>query len=559
MASFQNTDQKGAFRKSMAVWSLWSLATSLGLTCAFTIALWPVFLAPAPMEVAFLWILVGPIIAAPITGLFQLPILRSKTKSAPRWVLLTGLASIALAVGLLLVLPDLLIGVNPRFPISRVGLAVVGGGLIGAVFGLFQWWSLRRTTVAAGWWVLASALGWTLCLWMAQFLAQLPLPLPAGLSRLLAMLAGFLLVGMLTGIVFVGLFQPSHQKRRNLMVFAGLTLFLSLGLALPLRFAYSQQARILRRGAGRSHIYDVAFSPDGSLLASVETYRLGRDEHRQVVLWEVNTGKRVNILEKNESGILGSIAFLPRGDAFVTSSWSGCKTILWDLADENPGDVLDLCTRTFAVSPDGTLLAVATQKYGEGSFLIWDLAAGKPLRTIQQQVTIGCIAFSPDGRYVAAGSNHRLDRSLYVWEVATGKRVITPPNMLGPAQAVAFSPDGSRLFLALQGIQLGSPGGKTVLVWNLGSRKEEKTLQITRGISDMALAPDGGMLAVAYSILEHDPAIYLYDPSSGELLAVLKGHTAWVTSLAFSPDGRTLASGSSDGTTRLWEMNEIEK
>ena len=68
-------------------------------------------------------------------------------------------------------------------------------------------------------------------------------------------------------------------------------------------------------------------------------------------------------------------------------------------------------------------------------------------------------------------------------------------------------------------------------------------------ISEIAYSPDGTRLAVASSI-----GIWLYDAQTGEALDLLTGHTSWVLSVSFSPDGQTLASGSGDGTVLLWEL-----
>ena len=84
--------------------------------------------------------------------------------------------------------------------------------------------------------------------------------------------------------------------------------------------------------------------------------------------------------------------------------------------------------------------------------------------------------------------------------------------------------------------QWGLPGGAKV---RLGKGS----------ISEIAYSPDGARLAVASGI-----GIWLYDTNTYQEVALLTGHTGFVTSVAFSPDGRTIASGSRDGTVLLWEL-----
>jgi WD40 repeat protein len=108
-----------------------------------------------------------------------------------------------------------------------------------------------------------------------------------------------------------------------------------------------------------------------------------------------------------------------------------------------------------------------------------------------------------------------------------------------------FSPDGSRVLFGT---------GKTIEVWSIDREKRVALLSVGGNVGTLALSPDGKIIAVARGQLERDKSIYLYDSATGQLLNTLKGHTQPVTSLAFSPDGHYLASGSWDGTLRLWEI-----
>jgi WD40 repeat protein len=121
------------------------------------------------------------------------------------------------------------------------------------------------------------------------------------------------------------------------------------------------------------------------------------------------------------------------------------------------------------------------------------------------------VAFSPDGRLLASGS---YDTTIKLWEVATGNLVRTLTGHTGGVWPVAFSPDG-RLLAS------GSCGRRD----SSGSCVEGE--------------------------------IKLWEVASGNLVRTLSGHTSYVSSVAFSPDGRLLASGSYDTTIKLWDLSRI--
>jgi RNA polymerase sigma factor (sigma-70 family) len=148
---------------------------------------------------------------------------------------------------------------------------------------------------------------------------------------------------------------------------------------------------------------------------------------------------------------------------------------------------------------------------------------------------IRSVAFSPDGKTVLSGGE---DHAVHLWDVATGKRIRTLQG--GPA--VAFSPDGKTV---------ASAGGEdgTVCLWDAADGKE---IRILRGhqkwISSVVFSPDGKTVASGGK----DGTVRLWETATGKEIRTLKRHDG-VTHVAFSPDGKTVASGGRNNTVRLWE------
>jgi WD40 repeat protein len=192
-----------------------------------------------------------------------------------------------------------------------------------------------------------------------------------------------------------------------------------------------------------------------------------------------------------------------------------------------------------AVSPDGSLVASGSF---DGRVRIYDARTGALRRAIGADSSRGvrALAFAPDGRTIASGGLE-MDRTLKLWDLQTGALVRalagheTAGQLYAELHAVAFASGGALVASA------GRDG--FVLVWDVQTGRLRHRLPAHQGAAlALAFAPDGSTLASG----GEDTLIHLWDLASGRLLRTLAGHRDAVCALAFAPDGHTLASGDTD-------------
>ncbi|MCI0747389.1 MAG: protein kinase [Verrucomicrobia subdivision 3 bacterium] len=195
------------------------------------------------------------------------------------------------------------------------------------------------------------------------------------------------------------------------------------------------------------------------------------------------------------------------------------------------------------VSADGKWVAMPGKS---GVVEVRDRDEAHPSALLNHSSRVTSLSFSSDGHWLATSE---MDGVVKVWDWRKGELLRTVRTHIYDAAYfgdVAFSPTGSWL-------AIGGANGRLRLIdaatgeekWIVAAHKDR--------ISALAFSPDGRLLASGAGYADY--SVKVWDATTGEARAGLEGHSAWITGLAFSPDGARLASSSADQTVRLWEMN----
>ncbi|MBI3410119.1 MAG: hypothetical protein HY040_17390 [Planctomycetes bacterium] len=364
----------------------------------------------------------------------------------------------------------------------------------------------------------------------------------------------------------------------------------SQGQALELREAVAGKSLAPMLG----HHYwvrSLAFAADGKTLVSA-----GADG--KICWWDVATGKETRTLAVRDDGYspyggytsgytpysghngfpgrIGMSAISGNGRFLATGNEYGMNSVrMWDLTTGKAMCDFDAVRNngpsSFAFSPDGSRLAAL----GNNGVLLWDVTSGEELPTLPFKrdpkmnnnmggSNGGSLAFSLNGKRLAAAHNYyerntgQQYSEVYLWQVEGAKEVRKIDKAFYNMGSLAFSPDGETLAIPMQ--------DRTVLLVKGSTGKEAGRLDAGNNnfFQTLVFSPDGRTLAAGLNNTISYPAgsmqpnqkvrVAIWEIASSQIRREFTGHQNTIGALAFSPDGKTLASGSFDTTILLWDL-----
>jgi ankyrin repeat protein/DNA-binding beta-propeller fold protein YncE len=299
-------------------------------------------------------------------------------------------------------------------------------------------------------------------------------------------------------------------------------------------------------------VHGLARSPDGRWLATCAN-------NRSVRLWELGDGAAGAVNEDHEYGVV-SVAWHPTRQ-LIASGGTDHTVRVWNGNWLSGSRVLRKHASTVnsvAWHPGGRHLASDSD---DNTVRIWDPFRPTPqaAKRPQHRDRVRSLAWSPDGRFVVSGGGYK-DQTVKVWDGATGELLQTLTGHDTPIEALAFSPDGTRLAC---GAKFGYEGGQRITLWDtatwraLGTANYES--EYRHNVVALAFSPNGKLVAGGDS----DCLIFVWHAESRRMKYLLKGHKQYYAiriQVAFTHDGETLITGGhQDGKVIFWDAASGEE
>jgi eukaryotic-like serine/threonine-protein kinase len=275
---------------------------------------------------------------------------------------------------------------------------------------------------------------------------------------------------------------------------------------------------------------------------------------KQYASASVPLGKLFTAYRKHSAAVL-HIAWSPDGKKIASASSD--KTVhIWSATSKNPTLIYRNHTKPVSAvdwSPDGSRIVSGSW---DTTVQVWHVQTGRKLLTYRGfSREVSAVAWSPDGKYIASGS---WDTTVQVRQAESGSRLFTYSGHTTPVHAVAWSPalsDGGRRIASASGADVNTDVDNTVQIWNaLTGDNPFIYRDHFYFVNAVAWSPDGRKIASASA----DTNVQVWSAATGSNVLTYRGHTGKVNAVAWSPNGKLIASASDDRTVQIWDATTGE-
>lgn len=284
---------------------------------------------------------------------------------------------------------------------------------------------------------------------------------------------------------------------------------------------------------------EAVYSPDGQFIATASDDTTAR-------VWNASTGEEMRTPGTNAERI-NSVAYSPDGQFIVTANADGTARI-WNTRTSTemrtPGDLVPEITSA-AYSPDGRFIITARV---DGTARIWDTITSETVHTLDARTdSVHSVAYSPNGKQIVTVGCSRKDdetglcreASARLWDASTGLEVGQFTGRISEYSSATFSPDGK--FVVTKDNDLN-----TVSFWHVPTTQKLYSLMVGKFL---AYSPDSMRIVTA----DGAGTFYILDARTGAFVHEMSGHTATISSAAYSPNGRQIViTKGDDGMVRVW-------
>jgi WD40 repeat protein len=334
--------------------------------------------------------------------------------------------------------------------------------------------------------------------------------------------------------------ERAHERQRRLMVLAGLalvalTVVTAIAVYALTEHSHARSAARDARAAGleATALAELPSDPQRALADAVKAARAAPSGVAAELLRQALVQARLRRILP-VGGIVSAVAYEPHGDRILVGSSDG-RVHLFSAAGTREHVLrVGAPVRAASFSPDGHVVVVAAGRV----VTVWDAGRATRLRRLQMPGVAIAITLSRDGRLLLATS----PRGAVVWRTATGRRIgaLRPK---GEVRAGTLSPDGR---LAALIVQTGKKARGVVYAARSG-----RALHVlaASGLRTVAFSPNGKLLATAAN-----DGTFVWDPRTGHRVRAFVDNKNSVNDAEFSPDGSLVATAGSDGATRVWDV-----